>query len=95
MLRCRLKFLILLMRLSIYSPGGTTPIGTVSSMTLPGMSGSFQLLPHHADMVALLDRGKITYRTVEGAMGTWDVCGGMVEVLAGDVCVFLKEDALN
>lgn len=47
------------MTLEIVSPEATLFQGTVTSVTLPGIEGSFQLLNNHAPIVSILDKGEI------------------------------------
>lgn len=47
------------MTLEIVSPEATLFSGTVTSVTLPGVDGSFQILNHHAPIVSILKAGDI------------------------------------
>ena len=47
------------MTLEIVSPEAALFHGTVTSVTLPGVEGSFQILNHHAPIVAILKEGDI------------------------------------
>ena len=47
------------MILEIVSPEAALYHGTVTSVTLPGAEGSFQILNHHAPIVAILREGVI------------------------------------
>lgn len=47
------------MTLEIVSPEATLFSGTVTSVTLPGVDGSFQILNHHAPIVSILKEGVI------------------------------------
>jgi F-type H+-transporting ATPase subunit epsilon len=47
------------MLLEIVSPEATLFVGEVSSVTLPGVDGSFQILNHHAAIVSILKEGDI------------------------------------
>ena len=47
------------MTLEIVSPEATLFKGTVTSVTLPGVDGSFQILNHHAPIVSILQQGEI------------------------------------
>lgn len=48
------------MFLEIVSPEATLFNGEVSSVTLPGIDGSFQILNHHAPIVSLLQSGIVS-----------------------------------
>ncbi|NMH28226.1 F0F1 ATP synthase subunit epsilon [Flavobacterium silvaticum] len=47
------------MTLEIVSPEAKLFSGTVTSVTLPGVDGSFQILNHHAPIVSILKEGVI------------------------------------
>ena len=47
------------MILEIVSPEATLFKGEVTSVTLPGVDGSFQLLDHHAPIVSILKEGVV------------------------------------
>ena len=47
------------MILEIVSPEATLFKGEVTSVTLPGVDGSFQILNHHAPIVSILKAGDI------------------------------------
>ena len=59
------------MLLEIVSPEGHLYKGDVTSVTVPGIDGEFQILNHHANIVSILANGTIKvgvndYRTNEG-----------------------------
>ena len=47
------------MILEIVSPESALYKGEVTSVTLPGVNGSFQILNHHAPIVSILKEGEI------------------------------------
>ncbi|MBF7093355.1 F0F1 ATP synthase subunit epsilon [Flavobacterium sp. ALJ2] len=47
------------MTLEIVSPEAKLFSGNVTSVTLPGVDGSFQILNHHAPIVSILEKGTI------------------------------------
>lgn len=47
------------MILEIVSPEATLFKGEVTSVTLPGVDGSFQILNHHAPIVSILKEGVV------------------------------------
>lgn len=47
------------MTLNIISPEATLFSGEVTSVTLPGVDGSFQILNHHAPIVSILKEGVV------------------------------------
>ena len=49
------------MYLEIVSPEATLFAGEVSSVTVPGVDGEFQMLENHAPIVSLLQKGKVKF----------------------------------
>ena len=49
------------MTLEIISPDGILFEGEIEAATFPGTAGSFDILPHHAPMIAALKEGIIRY----------------------------------
>lgn len=47
------------MHLEIVSPEATLFSGNVTSVTVPGLNGEFQVLDNHAPIVSLLQEGKV------------------------------------
>jgi len=50
------------MFLEIVTPEASIFQGEVESVTVPGVTGYFQLLNHHAPIVSLLQAGKVEFR---------------------------------
>jgi F-type H+-transporting ATPase subunit epsilon len=69
------------MTLEILTPDKKVFEGEVSSVTLPGTMGSFEILNNHAPIISTLEDGKLVVRG-EGKDGKDDVFfikGGVVE----------------
>tara|TARA_R110001632_G_scaffold172247_6_gene291513 strand:- start:1444 stop:1722 length:279 start_codon:yes stop_codon:yes gene_type:complete len=49
------------MHLEIVTPEASLVSGEVSSVTVPGMDGEFQMLNNHAAVVSLLVEGKVKF----------------------------------
>lgn len=60
--------------------------GAVSSVVIPGISGSFGVYPDHAPLISPLQQGVISY-TINGQENTLDVQGGIAEVNDGVVTI--------
>ncbi|WP_294634881.1 ATP synthase F1 subunit epsilon [uncultured Bacteroides sp.] len=71
--------------LNIVSPEKEIYNGEVESVTLPGMTGAFTILPQHAPIVSSLRAGKLTYVPVGGEKQDLDIRGGFVELSGGVV----------
>ena len=81
------------MKLEIVSPEATLFTGEVSGITVPGLSGEFQMLNNHAPIVSLLAAGPVTiygnatapseykdqFKTVDGNLQV-NIAGGVVEM---------------
>lgn len=50
------------MYLEIVSPEATLFAGEVTSVTVPGVDGEFQLLENHAAIVSLLQKGNVKFK---------------------------------
>jgi F-type H+-transporting ATPase subunit epsilon len=48
-----------MLSLEIVSPEGHLYKGNVTSVTVPGVNGEFQMLDHHANIVSVLAKGSI------------------------------------
>ena len=46
------------MKLEIVSPDGILFEGETESVSFPGVAGSFDILPHHAPLIAALKAGR-------------------------------------
>ncbi|MBQ6079431.1 MAG: F0F1 ATP synthase subunit epsilon [Muribaculaceae bacterium] len=62
--------------------------GTVESVTLPGVMGSFQVLKNHAAIIAALTEGKMSY-VADGNNVERDIHGGVADVKDNVVSVCL------
>lgn len=77
------------LQLTIISPEKELFRGEVQRITLPGVKGSFTILPRHAPVVSSLSAGKITYVKANGTEETREINGGFVEMNNNEasVCV--------
>ena len=60
------------MKLEIVSPDGILFEGETESVSFPGVAGSFDILPHHAPLIAALKAGTIRFE----ANDTKRICRG-------------------
>ena len=77
------------LHLSIVSPEKSLFEGEVDRVSLPGVQGSFSILPHHAPIVSALGAGTIAY-AADGAEHTLDIQSGFVEMSHNDVSVCVE-----
>lgn len=78
------------LQLTIVSPEKKLFQGEVNQVTLPGVMGSFTILPQHAPIVSSLTRGKILYVTADGTSQNLEVMGGFVEMNGNNVSVCIN-----
>lgn len=53
------------MKLDIISPEASLFSGNITSVTVPGIEGEFQILSNHASIVSVLGKGSIKIETSE------------------------------
>lgn len=78
--------------LEIITPDGSFYNGPVTSATLPGASGTFQVLNNHAPIISALNKGALSYVDEEGKH-SYEVDGGVVEVLKNKITVLAESIA--
>ena len=77
------------MKLEIITPEQVYFTGEISSVTLPGTTGSFTVWENHAPMISTLGIGAIIYKEASGEKEI-EVAGGVVEVNKNVVTVCLE-----
>ena len=75
------------LQLNIVSPEKELFNGEVENVTLPGMIGSFTILPQHAPIVSSLKAGTLSYVTMEGEEHVHEINGGFIEMNDNNVSV--------
>jgi F-type H+-transporting ATPase subunit epsilon len=78
------------MKIEIITPDSTVYIGEVSLAKFPGLDGSFEVLNNHAPMIAALKKGTIKVIDAKKSVLTFDVNGGVVEVLKNNIQVLAE-----
>jgi len=77
------------MTLNILTPDKLVYEGTVTAVTVPGVSGSFQILKDHAPIISTLADGNIIIK-VNNQEETIGIKGGVVEVLDNKIIVLAE-----
>jgi len=77
------------MYLEIITPDKKVFSGEVTSVTVPGTDGQFQMLNNHAPIISSLINGVVKVKTSTGSH-TFDVKGGVVEMLKNKVTVLAE-----
>ncbi|TCK79538.1 ATP synthase F1 subunit epsilon [Albibacterium bauzanense] len=77
------------MTLNILTPDKLVYEGTVTAVTVPGVSGSFQILKDHAPIISTLADGDIIIK-INNQEQTIGIKGGVVEVLDNKIIVLAE-----
>ncbi|MBC7890615.1 MAG: F0F1 ATP synthase subunit epsilon [Sphingobacteriaceae bacterium] len=78
------------MHIELITPDKKIFAGEAVSATFPGTTGSFQVLNHHAPLVAILGKGDVVVDGGSAGKQTFVVDGGVVEVLNDKVLVLAE-----
>ena len=76
------------MRLTIITPDKKVFEGSVERVTLPGSSGTFQVLKNHAPLVSTLQKGTLRYVS-EKQEHVLAIGEGLVEVVNNTITVLV------
>lgn len=77
------------MILEILTPDKKIFEGEVTSVTVPGKQGSFEILNNHAPIISTLDDGKLTVRSAKTEQH-FNILGGVVEVINNKIIVLAE-----
>ena len=77
------------MNLDILTPDKKLFEGEAESVTVPGITGSMQILKNHAALISALNKGEVKVKTSAGEQ-TFKIAGGVVEVLNNKVIVLAE-----
>lgn len=78
------------MHLEIKKPDARLFEDEVISVQLPGIDGSFGILDHHAPLISALKKGTIRVVDMNKAVQTYEINGGVVEVLNNNVIILAE-----
>lgn len=78
------------MNLEIVTPDAKVYEGEVTSVALPGIDGSFQILNNHAPIVSALGTGKMTVVDAANETQEYNISGGVVEMNNNKVIVLAE-----
>ena len=78
------------MKLEIITPDKKLFEGSVKSAIFPGREGSFGVMSNHAPMIATLKAGKVEITEENNNKLSFDVKGGVVEVIKNAVIVLAE-----
>ena len=77
------------MLLEIITPDKKIYSGEVTSVSVPGMAGRFQMLKNHAPIISTLQNGKVKIKDKDGVK-EFDVKGGVVENLKNKIVILAE-----
>lgn len=77
------------MKLTIITPDRSIYDGEITSVTVPGSAGSFEVLQNHAPIVSSLDEGVVIIRTGKSEE-VIRITGGVVEVIHNTITVLAE-----
>jgi F-type H+-transporting ATPase subunit epsilon len=77
------------MTLEILTPDKTIYNGEVTSVTVPGTLGSFEVLKDHAPIVSTLQDGNVIVRTGKNEESFF-ITGGVIEALHNKIMVLAE-----
>ncbi len=80
------------MELKIITPEKVLYEGEAEAVTFPGLDGSFDVLPHHAPLIAALKKGVIRYRAA-GKEHEQPAGSGFVQVENDRLSVCIEEES--
>ena len=78
------------LQLTIISPEKEIFRGEVRRVTLPGVMGSFTILPQHAPVVSSLNAGKLSFEKPDGTKESREINGGFVDMNNNHVSVCIN-----
>lgn len=78
------------MNLEIVTPDSKVFEGEITSIALPGIDGSFQILNNHAPIVSALGKGKMTVIDSTNEIQEYHISGGVVEMNNNKVIVLAE-----
>jgi len=78
------------MNLEILTPDKKVYEGEVTSVTVPGTLGSFQILKDHAPIISTLDDGEVVVKANKADETRFFIKGGVVEAFHNKIVVLAE-----
>jgi len=78
------------MQLDILSPEKKIYSGQVYGVQLPGAEGSFEILEHHAPMIASLKKGQMKILIDKSTEELYEIGGGFLEILGNKASILVE-----
>ncbi len=79
------------MELVVLTPEQEYFKGEIVSLTVPGVSGEFEVLKDHAPLVSALTAGEVRIKKKDGDILKFNVNQGFLEVINNDLALLVKK----
>ncbi len=79
------------MELVVLTPEEQYFNGDIKSITVPGVSGEFEVLENHAPLVSAIAEGRVKIVKKDGESVIFDVNRGFLEVINNDLALLVNE----
>lgn len=79
------------MQIKVITPDKQIFEGEISQAKFPGTTGGFEILKSHAPLISTLGRGEILLTTIKEGKKTFQIDGGVVEVLQDNIIVLVEK----
>jgi F-type H+-transporting ATPase subunit epsilon len=79
------------MELVVLSPEKEIFNGKVSSVTVPGETGQFQILTGHAPIISALSEGNVKIVKEDGKIINCSIGSGFIEVIDNELAILVQE----
>lgn len=78
------------MQIDIITPDKALFSGHGTAVTVPGIDGSLGILENHAPLITALKKGEVKVTTSEGTERTFEINGGVAEVMQNKVIILAE-----
>ena len=78
------------MNISVLTPEKELYKGSINSISVPGVDGSFQVLRNHAPIVSALTKGGVSIKRADGKFITFTIERGFIEVLNNEIALLVQ-----
>jgi F-type H+-transporting ATPase subunit epsilon len=78
------------MNLVVLTPEKEIFNGNITSVKVPGISGQFEILKNHANIVSALSEGDVRIIKENGESKSFKIAKGFVEVLKNEVSLLVQ-----
>ncbi len=79
------------MELVVLTPEKQYFSGNIKSITVPGVSGEFEILENHAPLVSAVGEGRVKIIKADGDSLNFEVNRGFLEVINNDLALLVNQ----